>query len=372
MHLYVHIPFCDGKCGYCAFYSVPYSESRGEAFLNALTREVDGLPAKASRDLSTVYFGGGTPSVLSPRQLSRLTDLIKRKCSLTRDAEWTVEGSPNTLTKDKVALLMDAGVNRISVGIQCLDDAVLAGLGRRHSAGEARSILAHLAGLKGLSAGCDLIAGLPGHTRESWQNDLHAICEFGLNHASVYALSIEQGTPFFKRHRKGELRVLDEDAIVDRLKDCEEILAKAGLDHYEVSNYAVKGRECRHNLSYWRGSDYLGIGPGASGRLGLLRQTNASDIDAYIRAEAVPRDEEMVSREEDLQERLMYHFRLKEGVDLDEFCEIHSVQPNFRSDWEERLQYLCEEGLVTRVSSRYKPTERGMDLADTICEVLLS
>ena len=372
MNLYVHIPFCDGKCAYCSFYSVKYSETQGDAFLDALAKELAGLPTNASRELSTVYLGGGTPSALIPSQLSRLTELITKNCAVTSDVEWTVEGSPNTLTKDKVSLLMDAGVNRISVGIQCLDEAVLSGLGRRHSAAEGRGLLEYLAGIDGLDVGCDLIAGLPGHTSESWRSDLQSICDIGLTHASVYALSIEKGTPFSKRYNKGELTLLDEDGIVERLEECEEILATGGLDHYEVSNYAVKGKECRHNLSYWRGSDYLGVGPGASGRLGLLRRTNTPDVEAYINGADVPREDEMVSREEDLDERLMYHFRLKEGVDLDAFCEAHSVQPALRSSWEERLKYLCDEGLVGQSSGTYAPTKRGMDLADAICEVLLS
>ena len=371
MHLYVHVPFCDGKCAYCAFCSVPYAEFKGDAFLDALANELDKSPVNASRNLSTVYFGGGTPSVLTEGQLSRLMTLIRAKCGLANDFEWTVEASPNTLTEDKVSLLVGAGVNRISVGIQTFDDAVLSGLGRRHSSDGARLILKHLVGIEGLAVGCDLIAGLPGVSREQWREDVQTIIDLGLGHVSVYELSIEEGTRFMRMHSKGQLDLPDEDEVFDRINECGQMLMQGGLERYEVSNYAVPGRECRHNLSYWRGSDYLGVGPGASSRLGTLRRTNLQDVEAYTQAADTPREEERTTRDEDLQERLMYHFRLRDGVNLDDYCERAGVSQALRADWEQRLTFLRENGLVSSSGSIYKPTVKGIDFADAICEVLL-
>jgi len=371
-HLYVHIPFCDGKCGYCAFYSVPYAEDKGAGFLQYLEKELESSPRSGITNLSTVYLGGGTPSVMSAEQLKQLMALIKRKCSFKEDLEWTVEGSPNTLTKDKVSLLLDSGVNRVSVGIQTFDDAVLSRISRRHSEREARSIIEHLAGINNLDAGCDLIAGLPGHTRASWRSDLKTICDSGLTHASVYALSLEEGTPFLRKHKEGKLDLPDEDEVADRLAECGEVFSRRGLLRYEVSNYSVIGKECRHNLGYWRGDDYVGIGPGASSRLGLVRYTNRPDIRAYLQSADVARDEEILSGDEDVQERLMYFFRLREGVDLDAYCAEHNVDDELRSDWKQRLKYLCEEGIVAQKGSFYAPTAGGLDFADAICEVFLS
>jgi oxygen-independent coproporphyrinogen-3 oxidase len=372
MHLYIHIPFCDGKCAYCAFYSVPYSEAKADAFLDVLAKEIEGLPSEATENFSTVYIGGGTPSVLTPDQLSRLTGLIRNRCGVADDAEWTVEGSPNTLTKDKVALLTGAGVNRISVGIQTFDDSVLTSLGRRHSSADALEILRHLTAVEGLEVGCDLIGGLPGVSHDRWLADVRTICDLGLDHASVYALSLEEGTPLMRKHRQGSLELSDEDEVIDGLNECGEMLAEAGLDRYEISNYARKGRESRHNLCYWRGGDYVGVGPGASSRIGLLRRTNTPDLDAYLREPVISRDEETVTSDEDIQERLMYHFRLTEGVDLEGFCANHSIQAEMKCDWEQRLAYLCQEGLVAQEGHRYFPTARGLDFADAICETLLS
>lgn len=371
MHLYIHIPFCDGKCAYCSFYSVPYTEAMGDAYLDALTKEIRGERSSIGSELSTVYFGGGTPSVLSVPQLSRLAGLVTREFQLDENVEWTVEGSPNTLTEDKSALLIDAGVTRISVGIQTFDDSVLSGLNRRHSGDDARKLLEHLVGTNRLDAGCDLIAGLPGHTSESWKNDLQTICDIGLTHASVYALSLEEGTPFFRRHKKGQLLLPDEDVVIERLDECRDFLAGAGLARYEVSNYAVKGHECRHNLSYWRGTDYVGLGPGASSRLGLLRRTNSADVNAYIKADRPPCTEETVEREDDIRERFMYHFRISEGVDLEGFSEVYGLDALTKTDWEQRLAGLCDEGLLSFCDARYVPTRTGIDFADAIAEVFL-
>jgi oxygen-independent coproporphyrinogen-3 oxidase len=371
MHLYIHIPFCDGKCTYCAFYSEPYSEPKGDQFLSALARELRSIPKADDAVLSTIYFGGGTPSVLSPDQLHRLTRLVTGEYDVAEGAEWTVEGSPNTLTEDKVDVLTEAGVNRISVGIQTFDDSVLSGLDRRHSSREARALLEYLAGVDGLDVGCDLIAGLPGHTQESWKQDLQAICDIGLTHASVYALSLEEGTPMFRRHKNGELTLPTEDDVIDRLDVCRELLAGEGLMRYEVSNYAVQGKECRHNLSYWRGADYFGVGPGASSRVGLIRRTNTPDVDAYIKTDRAPCEEETVSAEDDLQERLMYHFRTSDGVDLERFCEEYGVTAFTKSDWEARLADLCNEGMLAFRDGFHVPTKTGMDFADAIGEVFL-
>lgn len=374
VHLYVHIPFCDGKCDYCGFYSVVYSPAMAQQFLDALAAELKLIWPDGGPELKTIYIGGGTPSVLSPSELVRLTELIRSHCKIAADAEWTVEGSPNTLNADKVGVLTCAGVNRISVGIQTFDDTVLAAMKRRHSGAQARRILELLAGTRGLAVGCDLIAGLPGQTSQGWRRDLEGICAAGLKHASVYALSIEDGTPLCDRRNGGKLVVPDEDEVIRRREECAGYLGERGLERYEVSNYAVPGSECRHNLGYWQGADFIGLGPGASSRLGLMRWTNRPDLDGYLNAvqagRGVPCEKEEITFEEDTAERLMYHFRLKAGVDFDGFCRKQGVEGGYRADLEERLAHLGKDGLVVKENGRYMPTVRGLDFADAIAEVL--
>lgn len=371
MHLYIHVPFCDGKCSYCGFYSVHYREQDATAYLAALENEMrqewkDGAPS-----VSSVYMGGGTPSVLEAGQLAGLCGLIGKHCKLENGYEWTVEGSPNTLTADRVQLLADAGVNRISIGIQTFDDVVLKALGRRHSADQAASLLEYLAGREDLRTGCDLIAGLPGLSEARWREDVRKLCRSGVKHASVYALSLEEGTPLFSKYREGVLDAPDSDETADRLEECCGMLGEAGLRRYEVSNYAVMGEECRHNLAYWHGGDFLGLGPGASSRLGRLRRTNEPDVAAYLAGKFLRR-EEHVCRSDDLHERMMYHFRLKEGIDLAGFCRAWKVGKAMRDQWKERLDSLIAENLVQVEGGRYAPTLHGMDFADFICETLLA
>ena len=371
MHLYVHIPFCDGKCAYCGFYSAPYSAEKADEFLQAVARELRELPDDRVRAIETVYFGGGTPTVLSIQQLERLAGMVRGRFTISRGAEWTVEGSPNTLSDDKVNALASSGVNRISVGIQTFSDDVLRTLGRRHTSAQALSALRSIAGRSGLRSGCDLIAGLPGVSRSRWREDVKTVCDLGLKHVSVYALSLEEGTRLFSEHAVGTLVLPDEDEVMDRLAECAEELKAAGVERYEVSNYAAAGEECRHNLCYWRGCDYLGAGPGAASRIGLTRRVNTPDVEAYIQAAGVPRDEEQIAPEEDLQERLIYHFRLREGVDLNAFCAERGASAAVRADWEKRLQSLAGEGLLAKEGSRFVPTQKGMDFADAIAGAFL-
>jgi oxygen-independent coproporphyrinogen-3 oxidase len=371
MHLYVHIPFCDGKCAYCGFYSVPYNAAAGDGFLTALERELDGFPGLADNKLETVYFGGGTPSVLSVPQIGRLAGLVKNRFSISEKTEWTAEGSPNTVSTEKVDALIGAGVNRISLGIQTFSEDVLRAMGRRHTPAQARSALHGITGRRGLRSGCDLIAGLPGVSRGQWRDDVKTVCDLGLKHVSVYALSLEDGTRLCDENRSGKLEIPDEDEVADRLAECAEELKAGGIERYEVSNYAAAGEECRHNLCYWRGCDYIGAGPGAASRLGLVRRVNAPDVEAYIQAADVPREEEEITPQADLQERLIYHFRLSEGIDFGAFCAENGVNSAIRADWENRLQYLAGEGLLTKKDSRFIPTRKGMDFADAVAETFL-
>lgn len=370
MHLYVHIPFCDGKCAYCGFYSVFYTKEKGDAFIAALGRELQGIAERCS-SLKTVYFGGGTPTVLCDEQLSQAASLIADKFDLADDIEWTVECSPNTFSESKVQILRDAGASRISVGIQTFCDEVLEDMGRRHTAEESLSVIQRIVKDFGMKAGCDLIAGLPGLSRAAWWEDVKTICRAGLTHASIYALSIEEGTRLYHEFESDRARFLGEDEIIDRLEEGESILREAGIERYEVSNYSAPGDECAHNLAYWRGADYFGAGPGASSRLGRVRRVNTPDVEAYLQASDVPHDAEKVSREEDLQERLIYHFRLREGVDFDAFCEERGVAGKMKGKWESQLRMLVSEGLLIEKGARYETTPRGMDLADSVAESLL-
>ncbi|HOW97161.1 MAG TPA: radical SAM family heme chaperone HemW [Kiritimatiellia bacterium] len=264
--LYIHVPFCARKCAYCDFYSVPLNAAAAEEYLRALDRECGGLPDGFAPE--TVFIGGGTPTVLPPAELARLLDLLARRVNLGRVTEWTCEANPVTLDAEKIRILRGAGVNRVSLGVQSFDDGVLKFLGRLHTAREAVEAFRLLRAEGFDNIGLDLMCAVPGGAIE---RDLERALALGPEHLSVYGLTFEDGTPLARRRDAGEVAELDEDEQLRQFRVVRETLKGAGFHHYEISNYARPGRECRHNLLYWGPGEYLGLGPAAHSHWGGQR-----------------------------------------------------------------------------------------------------
>jgi putative oxygen-independent coproporphyrinogen III oxidase len=348
--VYVHFPWCLKKCPYCDFVSFARDadgiehERYADAVIAELTRRAE---AMAGRTLVTVFFGGGTPSLWAPRALGRVLEAIRRSAGrAASDVEVTVECNPSSLDEDKARALVDVGVNRLSIGVQGLDRERLGFLGRLHDAdgglGAVRAAVR--AGVPRVSA--DLIYGvaLPGGetsqkylaggpVREQPASEAAAearrVAETGVTHVSAYSLTIEPGTQFGELSRRGKLPIASEDGVADAFFAIEEALGEAGLEHYEISNYARRGDEARHNLGYWRGQDYLGLGCAAFGTVSGLdaerpawarRYRNATDPARYEKAalagEVEIESEEDLCPETRLRERIMLGLRLREGLDL--------------------------------------------------------
>ena len=270
--LYVHVPFCATKCPYCDFNTYASIEGLMEPYVEALCRELRFWgEVLRSPGVSTVFFGGGTPSYLRRGQLSALMETMRGSFDLARGAEITAEANPDDLTGQKLDELTSAGVNRLSVGVQSLDDGLLAALGRRHSAAEAGSAVARAAraGLENLSI--DLMYGLPGQTLKQWTKTLAGALELGTAHASMYALTLEEGTPLARSVSAGETAVPDPDLAADMYAAAEKMMEDRGFRHYEISNWCLAGRESRHNLTYWLNRPFLGVGPGAHSYMGRVR-----------------------------------------------------------------------------------------------------
>jgi oxygen-independent coproporphyrinogen-3 oxidase len=321
--LYLHWPFCLSRCPYCDFNShvrERIDERRFRAALLAdLAYEAERL---GPRPLASIFFGGGTPSLMSPDTVAALIEAAGSAFPPAAPPEITLEANPTSVEAAKLAGFRDAGVNRISLGIQALDDAALASLGRRHSAAQA---LAALETARALfpRASFDLIYARPGQTLAAWRAELRRALAFGLDHLSLYQLTIEPGTPFARRHARGELVLPDEETQAALYQATEEEAARAGLAPYEVSNYAAPGAESRHNLAYWRYEDYAGIGPGAHGRVPLAGRPTAT---VRVRApeawaEAVERqghgvrDQERLAPATRAREALLMGLRLAEGIE---------------------------------------------------------
>ncbi len=372
--LYIHVPFCDGKCRYCAFYSVRVDAGLARRWLAAVKREYelfrDRHPAPAFR---TVYIGGGTPTVLETGLLGELAEWVAGLLPAGGAEEWSVEVNPGSADEAKFRLLRQAGVNRLSIGAQAFDHARLKILGRRHEVAAIPEAVAaaRAAGFDNL--GLDLIAGGPGCGARSWSRTLAAALSLNPDHLSVYALTVEEGTALARAVQRRATRV-SEAAVTARLHEAQAVLEKAGYGRYEISNYARPGRACLHNLACWRGERYLGLGPAAASHLGLARWTNAPDVRAYaVRLEAgraPARESELLTPETKAVERLVFGLRLAEGVDLDAALE-EGGGAGLRAAWERRLTELSRKGLTLRSGPRWKLTRKGLDFADAVAVELM-
>lgn len=357
-NLYVHFPFCRAKCAYCALLSrAGASEDVRAAYVRRL---VDDLRDRAPADVSfgTVYFGGGTPAMCDLRPL---LDAIAPR--LAPDAEFTVELHPRDADAGRLRLWRSLGVNRISIGMQSLDDVALSAMGRLHSADEAETAFGIVRDAGFANVGADLIAGWPGTSASSWRRTVERAAALGLDHCSVYTLIREPKTRLDLAVSRGTTSMPDAAAAFAQLDAARDALAAAGLVRYEVSNYARPGLRCRHNLAVWRGEDYFGLGEGAHGREGLRRTVGLRDGGYGV---------ETLDVESDALERALFALRLAEGFDPDAAARRWPVLSPRVSRWRRALSALAAEGLLREVSvGRFAPTGRGFEVCDAIVAELL-
>ncbi|MPL59240.1 Oxygen-independent coproporphyrinogen-III oxidase-like protein YqeR [bioreactor metagenome] len=322
--LYIHVPFCVQKCNYCAFYSEPWQRAKAEDYLASLNREVVLRQHEISEEIETLFIGGGTPTALPEAELDALLSIIHGKLRFKDGAEKTTEANPGTLTAEKLQILHTQGINRISLGVQSFNDDLLKRIGRIHQAEEVADgvRLIREAGFKNLNL--DLMFGLPGQTQANWRDTLEEALRIRPEHLSVYGLMVEEGTPM-ALNSEAITNLPDDDSQAEMYHVAREILGQAGYRHYEVSNYALPGYECRHNLGYWRRQEYLGIGPSAVSCLNNHRYQNVEDINAYEtmlsqgKLPVDPQEDEFLSKHEQMAELLMLGLRLKDGVNLLQF-----------------------------------------------------
>lgn len=356
--LYVHVPFCAGKCYYCAFYSIPYQPESARQYLRALATELKQYPRLK---IETVYFGGGTPSILSVHELETLCRLITANVSTPELKEWTVEANPDSLTAAKLAVLAKWKINRISLGAQAFDDQVLHWLGRRHSAADIHAAVRLIKAAGFANFGLDLIAAVPGFDLAVWKRTLQAAVALSPKHISVYALTREESS----RLAQAQVRLLSEDEELETLALAENILNAAGYARYEISNYARPGGACLHNLAGWRGKEYIGLGPAAAAHVGLRRWTNAPDLAEYLhalrRGHRPPRALDRLTRKIKQMEIIVFGLRLAEGVnEADAGIGLNAMLT------------LQNQGLLSRQNGRWRLTARGRNLADYVGAEILA
>jgi oxygen-independent coproporphyrinogen III oxidase len=366
---YVHVPFCRHRCGYCNFSVVADRDDLIDRYLSAIDHELSQLDRPS---IQTIFIGGGTPTHLDQEQLSRLLDIVRARLDFAPDAEFSVEANPEDITADKLACLIAHGVNRISLGVQSFRGEKLSLLQRGHS-GDAAADAIRLAASMIPNVSLDLIFATPGETPAQWQADVATALSLPIVHLSTYALTFEKGTEFWSRRINGDLSPADESDEVTMYQAARSMAAQAGLQHYEVSNFAKPGHRCRHNLAYWDGRGWYAAGPGAARFVDGVRSVNHRSTTTYLKRIALHQppsaESEPISVEQYARERAAFGVRLIDGVD------IAAIETETGVD----LQTLCAapidrcsaDALITIDCGRVRLTQRGVLFADTVAACFL-
>ncbi|QRM54002.1 radical SAM family heme chaperone HemW [Sinorhizobium sp. BG8] len=369
--VYVHWPFCAAKCPYCDFNShVRHQPVDQPRFVSAFLKEMETMRALSGpRTVTSIFMGGGTPSLMAPETVDAILSEIARVWHVPDGIEITMEANPSSVEAERFRGYRAAGVNRVSLGVQALNDADLKFLGRLHDVEDALKAI-RLAREIFPRMSFDLIYARPNQTVEAWDRELKEAISYAVDHLSLYQLTIEEGTPFYGLHKAGKLIVPDGEQSAILYEATQEITAREGLPAYEVSNHARPGAESRHNLTYWRYGDYAGIGPGAHGRLtvGKAKIATATERRPESWLTAVEAqghgmvDQEMLELTEQADELLLMGLRLKEGVDLARWQSLSGRDPD-----PDREQFLIEHGLIERLgNSRLRCTPAGMLILDAV------
>jgi oxygen-independent coproporphyrinogen-3 oxidase len=362
-HLYFHIPFCPKLCPYCCFYVETGAKNKTTRFLDALLREVENAHAQHDLLPETIYFGGGTPSALTGEQLDYLLNGLRERLDLRALREWTFEVNPATVRADKARLLHDAGITRISLGVQSWDDGLLKTLGRIHNAEEAEKTF-HILREAGFSnINIDLMFAVPGQTLAQWRATLERTIALRPEHVSSYCLTYEEDTEYFRQLQLGTFRQ-DDDRDADLFETTIDTLTGTGFEHYEISNYARPGFESAHNFAYWRGADYLGFGPSAFSTVGLRRWQNLPDTASYtdrvVGGNSVTHFTEELSEATRAGEIAAFAMRTRDGMLTAEL-----------ERWPKEMRDFRELGFLEDRGDRTILTRRGKLMADSVAEAFV-
>lgn len=372
--LYVHIPFCKKKCLYCDFPSYGNMEEKYEEYVTALEKEIE----KRGHDckdwqVSSIFFGGGTPTVLSKEMLERLMKKIRECFSILKDAEITIEANPGTIEKDKAEALIKMGFNRLSMGVQAWQNRLLSVLGRIHTIEEFQNnfCIAREAGFQNINV--DLMFALPTQTFQDWTETLERIVEMNPEHISAYSLIIEEGTPFFDAFERGELLEVGEELDRKMYHYAVRFLAEKGFHQYEISNFSKKGKESRHNQIYWSTEPYLGIGLGAHSFFHGSRFHNTYDMDKYISVigeiSLLEEDKEIIRKKDAIEEFMFLGLRMTEGISFEKFYQRFGLE--MMQIYGNVISSFVSSGLLEQTAYKIALTPKGIDLSNQVFAAFL-
>ena len=364
--LYIHIPFCISKCIYCDFNSIVMKSQIVDEYLNAIENELQAINGKYS--FTTVYIGGGTPTVLSEIQLIKLLNLISKHVDVFNLNEYTIEVNPGTLTEEKILALKDSYISRISIGIQSFNDKYLKFLGRIHTAKEAKDIFSNLREKGFENINIDLIYGYSSQHLNEWKTDLRECFKLSPEHISAYCLTYESGTPLVEMMDSGKLNKLSEEEELDMYEHTNDFLGNNGYNHYEISNFAKPGKECQHNTVYWENREYIGIGAGAFSYINGERYCSIKNVKEYISAVRSKKNlicfSEKLLQEKRASEILIMALRMTSGISKNEFFDRSGY--NLTELFGTQLSILTQAGLINFDDERIKLTRRGLSVADSV------
>lgn len=366
LELYIHIPFCMKKCAYCDFLSGSATDEQKQAYLDALILEIQNCGDFSEYEVSSIFFGGGTPSVFSGAWIAQIMAEIRDKFQFQENAEITIEANPGTVDMEKLTYYRKAGINRVSFGCQSSDNTELKLLGRIHTWGGFLESyeLARMAGFENINV--DLMSGLPGQTVTSWEETLRKVAALQPEHISAYSLIIEEGTPFYEMEE--QLHLPEEDAERLMYEQTAKILKSYGYEQYEISNYAKEGKACQHNIGYWTGVEYLGLGLGASSLVNHCRFSNTNHMEEYLKyshkPEQIRQDIQLLSQQEEMEEFMILGLRMNCGVSESEFLERYHC--GIDDVYGPVLEKYVSGGFLVRENGRIFFTREGISVSNVI------
>lgn len=370
--VYIHIPFCTKKCSYCDFISFPLNELQPvETYIQALLKEIDlNRPLLSEAIIETIFIGGGTPSSIDGKLIATLLKKLRAVAVFSDTIEITIEANPGTLTQEKINYYLNAGINRVSMGLQSSDQTLLNTIGRHQNLND--FLTSYDALIKeGLSnINMDIMFGLPGQTMATLEHTLHCIADVKPKHVSAYALKLEEGTPLYEAYQKGHVTLPDEEEERAMYHRIQSFLSDIGLDQYELSNFAAPGFESKHNLIYWENQPYLGLGVAAHSKVEGVRFENPIQLEVYVdqlNKGVLPKfNAELIGEEEDLFETIMLGLRLNKGIDITQINKRYNI--DFRKKYKEVLKSLLNEALITPISEKgiLRLTPLGQDVSNRV------
>lgn len=365
--IYVHIPFCKRKCNYCDFYSIKWNDEFENKYIKALLKEINSY-GNMKYEVDTIFVGGGTPTIIKPENMEKIVVEIKNSFLVDDNSEISIEANPNTLTNDNLSIYKKIGINRLSIGVQSLNDEILKKIGRLHNGNDALDAIERAKSYGYENLNVDVMFNIPGQTVIDIEDTITKIIKHDVKHISFYSLKLEKGTPLYLMEKDKKIIMPGEDIEREMYYTGRKIMEDNSIMQYEISNFAKKNLECKHNLKYWNQEEYIGFGPAAHSFLNNERYSNASDINLYcnnahqnIFNKTI---QEVLDSDALIFEFIMLNLRLTDGLDLNKFKQKFDI--DFYDKYEKQVKYLVENMLLVNNGNNIKLTKKGMDISNFV------